>query len=221
MNTLFFVLLGSPGSGKGTQAEFLKKKGFLHLSTGEILRAEIKGGTELGKKSKTFIDKGELVPDDLINAMTLELLDKKEGDSILLDGYPRSLVQAEALDFFLDNKGRKLDGVLYLDLSVEESKKRLAGRYFCPACKKNYNIFFSPPKEASLCDSCRIALVQRSDDREDVVAERIGVYFNSTLPLVDYYERKKKLIRIPASLSPEDVSKKIGSVLENGRFEKK
>jgi len=217
MKNRVFILLGPPGSGKGTQAEFLKGKGFLHLSTGEILRKEIKMGTSLGQQARVFIDKGELVPDDIINRMVLELLEREERD-VLLDGYPRSINQASALDGFFAKRERRIDGVLYLDLPIDVCRRRLAGRYFCPRCKKNYNLFFAPPAQDHLCDGCKISLEQRRDDREEVVAERVSVYFQTTMPLIEYYEKSGALSRINADASPGNISENIFRILNDGNL---
>ncbi len=190
MNLIF---LGPPGAGKGTQAEYICRDfGVVQLSTGDILRANRKQGTELGNKAQSFMDKGELVPDEIIVDMIREELKKPDlQDGYLLDGFPRTVPQAEALDKLLDEMGQKLDSVLVLEVPNDELVKRLTNRRTCNNCGKSYHLIFNPPKNDEICDNCgEKALYQRDDDKEETVRNRLKVYENQTFPLIDYYNKK-------------------------------
>jgi len=209
------VLLGAPGSGKGTQAVFIKEMGLKHISTGEILREEVKKGTELGKRVKSIMEKGELVSDDIINELMFNVVRENSG-GLLFDGYPRNITQAESFDEFLKGENLKVDYVIYLDVSEDTCKKRLSGRFFCPECKKDYNIYFSPPKNDRLCDNCGKELIQRDDDKENVVEERLKVYFEKTYPLIEYYEKKNLLYKVNGEREIREIKEEIRRILKNG-----
>ncbi len=205
---LTVVFLGPPGAGKGTQAERLKKEyNFYHISTGDILREAVSRGTELGKIAKKYMDEGKLLPDDLIVGIIEEKI-KEVGDvNVILDGFPRTVGQAEALDRLLEKLGRRLDAVILFDISDEEVIRRLSGRRIDPKTGKVYHVEFNPPPEG-------IEVIQRDDDREEVIKKRLQVYHSQTAPLVEYYRKKNKLFVVDAGKPPEDVYKQIKSVLK-------
>ncbi len=206
------VFLGPPGAGKGTQAKRLAKDlGLVHISTGDILRDAVKNQTPLGKKAKEYMDRGELVPDDLIIALIEEVMPPEGG--VIFDGFPRTIAQAEALDEMLDRKGLKLDAVILFDVPDEVVVERLSGRRVCPSCGAVYHIKFNPPKEDEICDRCGTKLVQREDDREEVVRNRLEVYRKQTAPLIEYYERKGILIRLDASKDIDEVYQELRKVV--------
>ncbi len=201
------VLLGGPGSGKGTQAKKLTEVyGIPQISTGDIFRAALKEGTPMGLKAKTFMDKGELVPDDVVVGVVEERLTKPDLDKgYMLDGFPRTIPQAEALDKMLESKGQSLDHAVLVDVPDEELLKRLTGRRTCPNsdCGKMYHVMFNPPKKEGICDACGSELYQRDDDSEATCRERLTVYAQQTAPLVDYYDNKSLLRRV-AGVGPID-----------------
>ena len=187
------ILIGAQGSGKGTQAEKLTQSlGIRHVASGDLFRKAIGDKTELGIKAKTYIDRGELVPDDLTVAMVLNRL--KEPDcvhGVLLDGFPRNIAQAEALDKGLHSTGQRIDVVVYLQVPRQELLKRLSGRYICRANQHVYNISSNPPKVSGVCDIDGSQLYQRSDDTGDAVQKRLDIFFNETIHLIDYYGAAK------------------------------
>jgi len=195
------ILVGPPGAGKGTQAVHLASHyGIPHISTGDIFRANIKGETELGKLAKSYMDAGNLVPDSVTNEMIKARL--SEGDlanGFLLDGYPRNIGQAEFLDDALTSMGTPLDAVLELAIEHSEIIKRLSGRRTCRGCGASFHILFEKPAVAGVCDNCGGELYQRTDDHEDVVANRLSVYSEQTEPIIDYY-RKAGLLKVISAL---------------------
>jgi adenylate kinase len=195
---LDIVLLGAPGSGKGTQAERIAPAfGLPHVSTGDILRAAVKGGTELGVAAKRFMDSGELVPDDVVIGIIRERLTQADtAAGFMLDGFPRTLEQAAALDEMLAGAGRALRLVLLIDVPEEELVQRLAGRRACRACGRGYNVVFDPPKVEGVCDVCGGELFQRDDDNEATVRNRLAVYRRQTEPLIGYYRDKGVLATV-------------------------
>lgn len=201
------VLLGPPGAGKGTQAvRIVEKYNVPHISTGDIFRENIKNGTELGKKAQEYMNKGELVPDDLvIEIATTRLLadDCKEG--FLLDGFPRTVYQAEKLDAFLEEHGMKLDKVIDIEVEKEELITRLTGRRVCKACGASYHVVNIPPKTEGICDNCGGELFQRADDTIETVENRIEVYIEQTMPLVDYYKKADNIVEIDGALPLDTV----------------
>lgn len=201
------VLLGPPNAGKGTQADkIVKQFDIPHISTGDLLRKHVAEGTLLGQRAQGYMDRGDLVPDDLIIDMvqdTLENIDIEKG--FLFDGYPRNPFQAEALDDFLLERDLGLDRVLYLHTDKELLIRRAVGRRTCPVCRTVYNIFSFPPKEEGICDKDGAVLIQRPDDREETVRNRLKVFEEQTAPLVEFYEVAGLLLRLDGSGSPDEV----------------
>jgi len=210
------ILLGPPGAGKGTQAEQLVKKlDIPHISTGDMFRKAIKEGTELGKKAKEYMDQGQLVPDEVTVGIVKDRLsetDCKKG--FLLDGFPRTAAQAEALDGILVELGYQLDAVLDIEVPREKLMARLTGRRVCKDCGATFHVEFNPPSASEQCDACGGKLYQRSDDTEATVANRLDVYQKQTEPLIDYYENKNMLKRINGDQQIETVLQEIAVVLE-------
>ncbi|MDH4028344.1 MAG: adenylate kinase [Nitrospirota bacterium] len=209
------VLLGAPGAGKGTQAKMLiEKYGIPQISTGDILRKAVADGTPLGKEAKSFMDSGGLVPDSVVIGLVKERLaqpDCRKG--YILDGFPRTTPQAEALDKVLAEMGAPLDTALSVDVDMGDLMKRLTGRRTCKGCQQMYNIHFSAPKKEGVCDKCGGALYQRDDDKEATIKNRLDVYEKSTAPLMDYYGKKGILKSVKGVGSIDDIFKKICSVL--------
>jgi adenylate kinase len=186
------ILLGAPGSGKGTQASVLSEKlNIPHISTGDIFRSNIKSGTELGKKAKEFIDKGALVPDELTIDIIKDRLKQDDcKNGFILDGFPRTIPQADFLEDALSAMGIKLDAALNIDVDDKEIIKRLSGRRVCPNCGASYHLLFKPTKSDGICDSCKSGVIQRDDDKEETVINRLKTYHNQTEPLIEYYNKK-------------------------------
>lgn len=216
MMLLRLILLGPPGAGKGTQAvNIVKKYNIPHISTGDMFRKNIKEGTDLGIKAKEYMDKGLLVPDDLVVAIVKDRLtenDCKEG--FLLDGFPRTVNQADTLDVELKSLNYELDNVINIDVSKEELIERAVGRRVCKDCGATYHIKFNLPKVENVCDVCGGELIQRKDDTVETVTKRIEVYLEQTEPLIDYYEKKGILINIDGKQDIvkvfEDIVKSLG-----------
>ncbi len=194
------VLLGGPGSGKGTQAKMLiDKLNVPQISTGDIFRAALKEGTPMGLKAKTYMDKGELVPDEVVIGVVEERLTKPDLDKgYMLDGFPRTLPQAEALDKILVKQGKGIDHAVLVDVPDDELIKRLSGRRTCKnsECGSMFHVMFNPPKKEGICDKCGSELYQRDDDKEATIRERLTVYNSQTAPLIDYYDGKGLLRRV-------------------------
>ncbi len=199
------VLLGPPGAGKGTQAQVLVKNlGLPHISTGDMLREAVRNGAPLGLKAKEYMDTGKLVPDEVVIGLVAERLrqpDARKG--FILDGFPRTPEQAESLDRTLVQLGMPLDHVLYFKTSLPVIIRRLSGRRVCGQCNKNYHVKNFPPKQEGVCDACGGKLVQRPDDREETIEERLRVYEAQTAPLIDYYRRKGSLAEVSGDLEVE------------------
>lgn len=208
------IFLGSPGCGKGTQAVRLSKEHeLIHLSTGDMLRQEVASGTELGTEIKEIMESGKLIPDDVINKVMETRLELDKG--YILDGYPRTVEQAEFLDAFLNKNNKKVDLVIYFKLSEQEVIKRLTGRRKCPQCGKDYNLSFNPPAEDMVCDDCKSVLCQRADDCEEVIRKRLKVYDTETKPLLTYYVEKNVLKEIEAEKTIEDIYKDLEGLIKN------
>lgn len=210
------VLLGAPGSGKGTQAKLLVDKYKIpQISTGDLLRAAVSAGTELGKKAKAAMDAGQLVTDDIVLGIIQERLSKPDAKSgFILDGFPRNIPQAQALDAMLARLGQPLQLALLVDVDSEVLMKRLTGRRTCSQCGAIYNVYFSAPKTAGKCDKCGGALTQRSDDNEETVRNRLRVYEEQTAPLVSYYKAQGKLRTVRGVGSINDIFKNITDIIE-------
>jgi len=201
------IFLGPPGAGKGTQSQFLKDRdNFIQISTGDILREAVKNGTELGKKAKSYMDTGQLVPDEIIIGIMEEKLKELSDKNIIFDGFPRTINQAESLDKLLNQIGKKIDAVILFEIPDEEVIRRLSGRRIDPKTGTVYHIEFSPPPKD-------VEVIQRDDDKEEVIKKRLEVYHSQTAPLIDYYSKKNILYKVDATLPPEEVYKKIKSVL--------
>jgi len=209
------VLFGPPGAGKGTQAkELAKHYNIPHISTGDILRANVRAGTKLGMKAKEYMDKGELVPDEVLIGIIRDRLQQPDcKDGYMLDGYPRTLPQAEALQDILKKIGKPLEVVLNIDVPDEELIGRLSGRRMC-SCGESYHLIFNLPLKEGTCDACGGKLYQRDDDKEEVVRQRLEVYAAKTKPLIDYYSDMGILVNIDGTGSVEDVFKQICDVLD-------
>lgn len=201
------ILLGPPGAGKGTQAENIKAKwDIAHISTGDILRANVKAGTDLGKTAKKYMDEGGLVPDELIIAMMESRLQEDDArKGFLLDGFPRTSGQAEALDELLGRLGMKLDAVIELAVSDDVVVKRLTSRRVCGCCGEIYNTVAKPPRVDSVCDKCGGEVVQRDDDTEAVIRKRLSVFREQTAPLIEYYRNKGILMTVDATGAKDSV----------------
>jgi adenylate kinase len=219
---LNLILLGPPGAGKGTQAERLVKDfGLPYIATGNLLREAKRNGTDLGQKAKQYMDRGDLVPDDLIIAMILEYLEAQDTtNGFILDGFPRTGRQAEALDEELDKRGRSLTAALLIEADRDTVVERLSGRRVCVKGQHNFHMTFDPPKHPERCDVDGSRLVQRDDDKPDVVQHRLDQYQEKTEPLIEYYDRKSILRRIDGSREAEKVGDQIRATLASLKFEK-
>jgi adenylate kinase len=210
------VLLGAPGAGKGTQAKkLIDKYGIPQISTGDLLRAAVAAGTQLGKEAKSYMDKGELVPDKVVLGMVQERLgqdDCKKG--YILDGFPRNTVQAEALDTMLKGLNMSLNAALSVDVPKEDLLKRLTGRRTCRSCNQMYNVYFSPSKKEGVCDKCGGELYQRDDDREETIKKRLDVYEAQTAPLIDYYRKAGILKSVSGTGNIDAIFREVCVVLE-------
>ena len=205
------ILLGAPGAGKGTQAEILcKKLGIPSISTGNILRAAIKDGTPTGLKAKSFMDAGQLVPDEVIIGIVDERLKQDDcAKGCILDGVPRTIAQAEAIE----KAGIRIDAVIAIEISEEEILRRMSGRRVCEACGSSYNVEAVPPKVEGICDNCGGKLIQRKDDTPETVRERLKVYHKETAPLVDFYAERGLLKRVEVADNKEATNAKILAAL--------
>jgi adenylate kinase len=211
------ALLGAPGSGKGTQGKLLSQKyGIPQISTGELLRTAVAAGSALGKQARAAMDAGELVSDEIVTGIVGERLTHADAaKGYILDGFPRNLTQAWALDEMLTVRGQPLQAVILLDVAFEVLMKRLTGRRTCQVCGAIYNLYFSPPKEISRCDKCGSSqLAQRSDDNEETIYNRLQVYETQTAPLVDYYTAQGKLYKVNGTDNVTEVANDISQILE-------
>ncbi len=221
MNELNLILLGKPGVGKGTQAQRLKDDFALpYIGTGDMLRAHKAEGTELGREAAAYMDTGKLVPDELVVRMILEEIDEKGGDGFLLDGYPRTVPQADALGEALEETGRRVSAVLYIDADDETVIERLSGRRQC-ANGHLYHTTFDAPKNEGFCDQCGHQLSQRGDDRPEKIRARLETFHRETEPLVEYYEERGLLRRFDGTLSPAEVHDRIRAMLATLRLEER
>ncbi|MCP1110613.1 adenylate kinase [Lachnospiraceae bacterium PM6-15] len=209
------IMLGAPGAGKGTQAKKIAEKYHIpHISTGDIFRANIKEGTELGAKAKTFMDQGLLVPDELVVELVVDRLrqdDAKEG--YVLDGFPRTIPQAEALTAALNAIGEKIDYAIDVDVPDENIVRRMGGRRACVGCGATYHLEYNPPKVEGICDTCGKELILRDDDKPETVARRLSVYHEQTQPLIEYYTKAGVLKTVDGTIDIDDVFANIISIL--------
>lgn len=208
---MILVLLGPPGSGKGTQSKFLKKE--LHIpsvATGDILREACRSESELGKLTEVYIKTGQLVPDDLVIGIVKERLVQPDcEDGYILDGFPRTINQAETLIGFLAERGKAIDAVVNLSVDREELVNRLGGRRICRQCGTSFHLIYNPPKDEQICDQCGGDLYRRSDDREETIKERLRIYENQTQPLIEFYKQKGLLKDIKGVGSTAEISQEI------------
>ncbi len=209
------IMLGAPGAGKGTQAKMIADKYRIpHISTGDIFRANIKNGTELGREAKTYMDKGELVPDELTVRILLDRVaqpDCKNG--YVLDGFPRTIPQAEVLDQELTKRNEKIDFAINVEVPDENIVRRMSGRRACVSCGATYHLVHIPPKKEGVCDKCGNELILRDDDKEETVKNRLGVYHDQTQPLIKYYSGKGVLRSVDGTIDMMDVFKSITDIL--------
>ncbi len=209
------ILLGPPGAGKGTQgARIVEKYNIPHISTGDIFRKNISEGTKLGKKAKEYMDRGELVPDSLVIEIATDRLTEDDcKDGFMLDGFPRTVEQAVALDAFLRERGAKIDFVLDIDVPKEELLTRLVGRRVCKNCGATYHVTNMPPKAEGVCDKCGGELMQRADDTKGTVENRIEVYNKQTKPLLDYYDKTGNIVHLDGTIGYEKLFAQITEIL--------
>jgi len=212
------ILLGAPGSGKGTLAKLLSSElGVSHISSGDILREEVKQDSRLGKIAKPFMERGKLVPDEIVLKMMEKRITQPDcGQGFILDGFPRTIIQAEKLDQMLSVSDRRIDFALKFEVSDQCALKRLGGRRICSICGVDFNLYTKPPQKKDVCDICGGKLFQRADDKEEVIFNRLKVYREQTLPIEKYYNHQGKLIRINSEPNPDTVLKEILKVLEIG-----
>ena len=209
------ILIGPPGVGKGTEAKRLASLFHIpHISTGDMFRAMFDEETELAKIAKAHINRGELVPDDLTNKMVKErLLEKDAQQGFLFDGYPRNIVQAKALDEFLNSRGEHMDAILYIDADVDLLSARIAGRRVCKSCGNVYHVQYKKPNVEGICDSCHGELYQRKDDMEDTVRRRLHIYHDVTAPIIDYYKNLQAFHAIDGNGNIEETHEKVMNVI--------
>lgn len=212
------ILLGPPGAGKGTQAKrVIEEFDIPHISTGDIFRKNIKEKTELGQKVEGLLAEGKLVPDELTIEIVWDRLDQEDcKNGFLLDGFPRTIPQAEALDEGLAKRGLKLDRVLNIDVDKDSLVKRLSGRRVCPNCGASYHIDNNPPKVEGICDVCQTPVIQREDDKEQTVLDRIKVYDSQTKPLVDLYNKQDLVFTVDGTLPIHEITNKLVTELKKG-----
>lgn len=210
------IMLGAPGAGKGTQAKKIAAKYSIpHISTGDIFRANIKNGTELGKKAKTYMDQGLLVPDDLVVDLVVDRVNQADcANGYVLDGFPRTIPQAEALTDALGKLGQKVDYAIDVDVPDENIVNRMSGRRACVGCGATYHITYAPTKEEGICDACGKELILRDDDKPETVQKRLNVYHEQTQPLIDYYTREGILRTVDGTIDINDVFRSITEILE-------
>jgi len=212
---LYIILLGAPGAGKGTQATTLSQAlGLAHIASGDLFREAQSKGTELGKLAKSYMEKGQLVPDEITVKMVLERIAAPDcAKGVILDGFPRTLEQARALEKALQAQGKGIDKVLYIKVSNEELLRRLSGRWICRNCQTPYHTVTSPPRLVGRCDKCGGELYQRADDTEETARKRLEVYFAQTAPLIDYYRREGKMVEVQGEQSIEAVGEEMLAAL--------
>ncbi len=209
------IMLGAPGAGKGTQAKKIAEKYSIpHISTGDIFRANIKNGTELGKKAKTYMDQGLLVPDELVVDLVVDRLNQDDcANGCVLDGFPRTIPQAEALDEALTAIGQSVDCAINVEVPDENIVNRMSGRRACVSCGATYHIVYAPTKVENVCDTCQGELILRDDDKPETVKKRLNVYHEQTQPLIDYYTKKNILVEVDGTVDIDEVFAAIVKIL--------
>ncbi len=209
------IMLGAPGAGKGTQAKKIAEKYHIpHISTGDIFRANIKNGTELGKKAKTYMDQGLLVPDELVVDLVVDRVGQDDcKNGYVLDGFPRTIPQAESLDAALSKLGEQIDYAINVEVPDENIIRRMGGRRACVGCGATYHIVYNAPKTEDVCDACGEKLVLRDDDKPETVQKRLSVYHDQTQPLIDYYEKAGVLKEVDGTVDMDDVFQAITAIL--------
>ncbi len=214
-NVMKIIMLGAPGAGKGTQAKMIAEKYSIpHVSTGDIFRANIKNGTDLGKEAKSYMDKGELVPDELTVRILLDRVAQEDcKNGYVLDGFPRTIPQAEVLQSELNKQGTDVDFAINVDVPDENIIKRMSGRRACVTCGATYHIEHVPPKTEGICDKCGSELILRDDDKEETVKNRLSVYHDQTQPLIDFYSAKGVLKNVDGTVDMMDVFNAITNIL--------
>ena len=212
---MYIIFLGAPGAGKGTQAaNAARELGLVHIASGDLFRQALEEGTELGLKAKSYMEKGVLVPDQITIGMVLERISAPDCQAgAILDGFPRNLEQAQALDEALSREGKAIDKVIYIKVPEEELLKRLSGRWICRNCQTPYHATNSPPKVRGKCDECGGELYQRLDDTEESIRKRLEVYSDETAPLIDYYTQRGKLVEIDGEGDVDVVGRRIVATL--------
>jgi len=215
------ILLGGPGAGKGTQAQKMAEAySIAHIATGDILRQSIKDGTELGVEAKSYMDKGQLVPDDVVIGIIKERLAQDDIQSgFVLDGFPRTVPQAEALSLLTKELNMPMDAVINIKTSSDVVVERLSGRRTCRDCQTVYHIFYSPPKKEGKCDRCDGELYQRDDDKEETIRKRLKVYEEQTFPLLEYYKASGKLLEVSGDISIAEVFESIVQILRKEKID--
>ncbi|MFA5316395.1 MAG: adenylate kinase [Dehalococcoidales bacterium] len=213
---MYLVFLGAPGAGKGTQAAIVADNlGFMHIASGDLFRSAMGKGTELGLKAKEYMAKGELVPDEITINMVLERISAPDCQKgIILDGFPRNMEQAQALDKALEVRGEAIDKAVYIKVGEEELIRRLGGRWVCRKCQAPYHITSSPPRVTGVCDKCGGELYQRPDDIPETIKNRLKVYFEQTAPLINHYSSADKLLEVAGEGSTTEVSQRIISAID-------
>lgn len=213
---MYIIMLGAPGAGKGTQADILSQEMNLpHIASGDLFRQALEERTGVGLLAKSYMDKGELVPDEVAIKMILERINQPDcTSSCLLDGFPRNLHQAEVLGKAFREQGKTIDKAIYIEVPNEELVKRVSGRRLCRVCQIPYHIISSLPKTPGKCDKCGGELYQRSDDKEKTVKERLSIFFTQTIPILDYYKKQNKLIKVNGNLGIQEVARAIISALK-------
>ena len=209
------IMLGAPGAGKGTQAKQIADKYQIpHISTGDIFRANIKNGTELGNKAKSYMDQGLLVPDELVVDLVVDRVKQDDcKNGYVLDGFPRTIPQAEALDNALNAIGEKIDYAINVEVPDENIVRRMSGRRACVGCGATYHLVHIPPKSEGICDTCGEELILRDDDKPETVQKRLDVYHDQTAPLIDYYTKKNALVEVDGTVDMADVFAAIVKIL--------
>jgi len=212
---MYIIMLGAPGAGKGTQADILCDEMSLpHIASGNLLREEVEKKTELGLLAKSYMDRGELGPEELVTKMILQRIERPDcASGCVFDGFPRTLSQAKTLDKGLGDKGKHIDNAVYINVSQKELLKRLIGRWLCRKCQTPYHQVTAPPRIAGKCDKCGGELYQRDDDKEETIKERLKVFFALTVPIIDYYRKQNKLVEVNGNQGIPEVARELKTAL--------